>query len=87
MSSWYETSVAPERLVDPSHPPGSKRGKSTLAVKARVANHHHHHHFLTCHAQQAHLALQDQKWATWQAAGMVVVVGMVEKAKAWKVHE
>jgi hypothetical protein len=33
------------------------------------------------------LALQDQKWATWQAAGMVVVVGMVEKAKAWKVHE
>jgi hypothetical protein len=40
----------------------------------------------TCHAQQAHSALQDQKWATWQAAGMVVV-GMLEKAKAWKVHE
>ncbi len=44
LSSWYETSVAPERLVDPSHPPESKRGKSTLAAKARVANHHHHHH-------------------------------------------
>jgi hypothetical protein len=40
----------------------------------------------TCHAQQAHSALQDQKWATWQAAGMVMV-GMLEKAKAWKVRE
>lgn len=48
LSSWYETSVAPERLVDPSHPPASKRGNSTLAAKARVANHHHHHFHLPC---------------------------------------